>query len=96
MRAASTITSITMKGGTLLRPEAVSRIFARSLSVDSSIAICYLHPLVDLQARFRVPAPVTAPDWPYSVAPYSVFKRCETGSREEKRVKTRDCCPVLF
>src|SRR6266568_6436505 len=71
MRAAAAITSITMKGGTSLRPDAVSRVFARSLSVDSSIAICYLTGC----RRIRVPAPVTAPDWPYSVAPYSVFTR---------------------
>src|SRR3954471_8098600 len=41
MRAAAAITSITMNGGTLLRPEAVSRVFARALSVASSIDICY-------------------------------------------------------
>src|SRR5450432_2639559 len=42
MRAAAAITSITMNGGTLLRPEAVSRLLARSSSVASSIDICYL------------------------------------------------------
>jgi hypothetical protein len=31
-----------MNGGTSLRPDAVSRRFARSLKVDSSIDICYL------------------------------------------------------
>jgi hypothetical protein len=43
MRAAAAITSITMKGGTSLRAEGVSSAAARSLSVDSSIDICYLH-----------------------------------------------------
>src|SRR3984893_8479697 len=42
MRAAAAITSITMKGGTSLRPDAVRRPLARSLSVASSIDICYL------------------------------------------------------
>src|ERR1700704_2640831 len=42
MRSAAAITSITMNGGTLLRSDAVSRFFARSLSVASSIVICYL------------------------------------------------------
>jgi predicted Zn-dependent protease len=42
MRAAAAITSITMKGGTSLRPDAVRRCLARSLSVASSIDICYL------------------------------------------------------
>jgi hypothetical protein len=42
MRAAAAITSITMNGGTWLRPDAVNRRFARSLKVDSSIDICYL------------------------------------------------------
>src|SRR6188472_2631767 len=42
MRAAAAITSITMNGGTLLRPDAVSRPLARSLSVASSIDFCYL------------------------------------------------------
>jgi predicted Zn-dependent protease len=42
MRAAAAITSITMNGGTLLRPDAVSRPLARSLNVASSIDICYL------------------------------------------------------
>src|ERR1700690_1135407 len=41
MRAAAAITSITMNGGTSLRPDAVSRLLARSLSVASSIDICY-------------------------------------------------------
>ena len=59
MRAAAAITSITMKGGTSLRPEAVSRLFARSLSVASSIDICYLRSAY----RFRTGS---APDWPYS------------------------------
>jgi hypothetical protein len=31
-----------MNGGTLLRPDAVSRPLARSLNVASSIDICYL------------------------------------------------------
>src|SRR5438093_11813079 len=43
IRAAAAITSITMKGGTSLRAEGVSSAVARSLSVDSSIDICYLH-----------------------------------------------------
>src|ERR1035437_1096077 len=42
MRAAAAITSITMNGGTSLRPDAVSRLLARSLTVASSIDICYL------------------------------------------------------
>jgi len=41
MRAAAAITSITMNGGTSLRPEAVKRFLARSLSVASSIDLCY-------------------------------------------------------
>src|SRR5438445_11215972 len=75
MRAAAAITSITMKGGTSLRPDGVNRSFTRSLSVDSSIDICYLH----RRLRIQVPEPVTAPDWPYSVACYSVLKRSDTG-----------------
>src|SRR5882672_6447980 len=50
MRAAAAITSITMKGGTSLRADGVSRCFARSLSVASSIDICYLNG----GRRFRV------------------------------------------
>src|SRR6187549_2444545 len=42
IRAAAAITSITMKGGTSLRAEGVRSAVARSLSVDSSIDICYL------------------------------------------------------
>src|ERR1700682_778475 len=42
MRAAAAITSITMNGGTSLRPDAVRRCLVRSLSVASSIDICYL------------------------------------------------------
>src|ERR1700727_928295 len=42
MRSAAAITSITMNGGTSLRPDAVDRPFPRSLSVASSIDICYL------------------------------------------------------
>ena len=42
MRAAAAITSITMKGGTSLRADAVTRLRARSLSVASNIEICYL------------------------------------------------------
>ena len=42
IRSAAAITSITMKGGTSLRPDAVSRPLARSLSVASNIEICYL------------------------------------------------------
>jgi hypothetical protein len=41
MRAAAAMTSITMKGGTSLRAEGVSRLFTWSLSVDSCIEICY-------------------------------------------------------
>src|SRR5665213_816299 len=41
IRAAAAITSITMNGGTSLRPEAVSSPFARSLNVASSIDFCY-------------------------------------------------------
>src|ERR1700692_2771349 len=41
MRAAAAITSITMNGGTSLRPEAVNRPFACSLSIASSIDLCY-------------------------------------------------------
>src|ERR1700726_1596793 len=52
MRAAAAITSITMKGGTSLRPDAVSRLLARSLGVASSIDICYLTPCPRL-AAFR-------------------------------------------
>ena len=44
MRAAAAITSITMKGGTSLRADALIRLFARSLSVASSIDICYFAP----------------------------------------------------
>ena len=40
IRAAAAITSITMNGGTSLRPDGVSRFLARSLSVASSIDIC--------------------------------------------------------
>src|ERR1700682_6445393 len=50
MRAAAAITSITMNGGTLLRRDAVSRLLARSLSVASSIDICYLTPCPRLAA----------------------------------------------
>ena len=47
MRAAAAITSITMNGGTSLRPDAVNRLLvnrslARSLSIASNIVICYL------------------------------------------------------
>src|SRR6202171_1095352 len=42
MRAAAAITSITMNGGTSLRPDAVSRLLARSPRATSSIDICYL------------------------------------------------------
>src|SRR6202035_1315685 len=52
MRGGAAITSITMKGGTSLRPDAVSRLLARSLGVASSIDICYLTPCPRL-AAFR-------------------------------------------
>src|SRR6186713_2290753 len=52
MRAAAAITSITMKGGTSLRAEGDINALARSLSVDSSIDICYLHGRVP---EFRFP-----------------------------------------
>src|SRR5471030_3206003 len=42
IRAAAAITSITMNGGTSLRPDAVSSCLTRSLSVASRIDICYL------------------------------------------------------
>jgi hypothetical protein len=41
IRSAALITSITMNGGTSLRPEAESRPATRSLSVASPIIICY-------------------------------------------------------
>src|SRR4051794_25187419 len=64
-----------MKGGTSLRDEGVSSAVARSLSVDSCIDICYLHgPLPNPGSE-----PATAPDWPYSVAWYSFFRRSDTG-----------------
>jgi hypothetical protein len=52
MRAAAAITSITMKGGTSLRAEGDSSALTRSLSVDSSIDICYFHRRVP---EFRFP-----------------------------------------
>src|ERR1700722_12624860 len=52
MRAAAAITSITMNGGTSLRRDAVRSCLARSLSVASSIDICYLTPRPRL-AAFR-------------------------------------------
>ncbi len=60
MRAAAAITSITMKGGTSLRPEGVSRPLAKfplagSLNVASSIDICYF--ATGRRLKFR-----TAPD----------------------------------
>src|SRR5271154_547863 len=51
IRAAAAITSITMKGGTLLRPEAVKRGLARSRKVASGIDLCYL-PGCPRQAAF--------------------------------------------
>src|SRR3954462_3455460 len=65
--AAAAITSITMNGGTSLRPEGVSSAFTRSLSIASCIDFCYLGGY----RRYRVPEPVTAPDWPHSKACYS-------------------------
>src|SRR6185437_6133727 len=55
IRAAAAITSITMKGGTSLRPDAVvNRPLARSLGVASSIDICYFEqwPQTSLNRRF--------------------------------------------
>src|SRR5437879_191267 len=49
------ITSITMKGGTSLRADGVNKSVTRSLSVESSIDICYLHG----RLRIQVPEPVT-------------------------------------
>src|ERR1700675_9508 len=83
MRAAAAITSITMNGGTSLRPDGVSNVFTRSLSVASCIDFCYLGGY----RRFQVPEPVTAPDWPHSVACYSVFRRSDTGPRQENALK---------
>jgi hypothetical protein len=40
MRAAAAITSITMNGGTLLRPDTARSCPARSLKVASSIELC--------------------------------------------------------
>src|SRR6201747_2692736 len=82
--AAAAITSITMNGGTSLRAYGVSRVFTRSLSVASCIDFCYLGGY----RRYRVPEPVTAPDWPHSkacyfMACYSVFRRSDTGPRQE-------------
>ena len=42
--SAAAITSMTMKGGTSLRPEACNRRPARSVNVASSMDICYLTP----------------------------------------------------
>src|SRR5665213_2135787 len=50
IRAAAAITSITMNGGTSLRPEAVSRLLARSVGVASCIDICYFSPCPRLAA----------------------------------------------
>src|SRR6187401_2913545 len=44
IRAAAAITSMTMKGGTWLRPDACNRLLARSLNVASIMDICYLTP----------------------------------------------------
>jgi hypothetical protein len=65
-----------MNGGTSLRVEGASSASARSLGVDSSIDICYLH---GRAPRIQVPEPVSAPDWPYSTACYSVLQRSDTG-----------------
>jgi hypothetical protein len=81
-----------MKGGTSLRAEGVSSAAARSLSVDSSIDICYLQ---GARSEFRFLNRVTAPDWPYSVACYNLFQRSETGSGK-KRVETTDQNPFLI
>jgi hypothetical protein len=56
IRAAAAITSITMNGGTSLRPDAVSTLRARSLSVASSIDLCYLNG----PRRFEVPVRLAA------------------------------------
>src|SRR5438105_5311612 len=86
IRAAAAITSITMKGGTSLRPDAFSRPLARSLSVDSSMDICYLTPampkrdLVPRTSRIRRflrtyrlfrPQPITIDRSMLCIAPHS-------------------------
>jgi len=57
-----------MKGGTSLRPDAVNRPAARSLSVASSIDICYFGG----RRRFKVPAPATAPAIRATPAPATI------------------------
>src|SRR3984957_3795113 len=67
MRAAAAITSITMNGGTSLRPDAVKRCLARSLKVASNIDICYFRdPIFSRPQTSRIPRfgrayPVSAP-----------------------------------
>jgi len=55
IRAAAAITSITIKGGTSLRADGVSRVFTRSPSIASRIDICYLPDATDLRFPGRIP-----------------------------------------
>jgi len=45
-------------------------------------------------AEFRVPAPATAPDWPHSVAPYTLSAQVNTWFRVKKTAKTTDCAAI--
>src|SRR5882757_3967616 len=75
IRAAAAITSITMKGGTSLRPDAVSRRFARSLKVDSSIDFCYL-------TRHMPKTGHRAPDKPHSVVCKGISRLAAAANRQ--------------
>src|SRR5262245_28525045 len=87
IRAAAAITSITMNGGTSLRPDAFNRRPARSRNVASCMDICYLTPvhtengaLVPRTSRIRRflrtyrlsrPQPITIDRTMLSIAPHS-------------------------
>jgi len=64
-----------MKGGTSLRPDAVSRRFARSLKVDSSIDFCYL-------TRHMPKTGHRAPDKPHSVVCKGISRLAAAANRQ--------------
>src|ERR1700694_2136039 len=101
IRAAAAITSITMNGGTLLRRDAVSRLLARSLSVASSIDICYLTQCPRLAAFHGLVRHISYPARRQSfkdhhhVAPHRATHKDLETDRGRRRARARRCADII-
>src|SRR3979409_2381126 len=100
MRAAAAITSITMNGGTSLRPDGVRRPLARSLSVASSIDICYLTQCPRLAAFHGLVGHIAYLARRQSfkdrhVAPHRATQENLQTDRAQRRGRAHDCANVI-